>query len=350
MVNESLKNQLKYISFLSADFKLESAAGNVETQCIHYPDAEFAFLHESAIIEFHGTLFAAWYNCPEKELEGRTIIRGCRSHDGGKNWDAVETLCEDPEGKLQYCPPVFGVSDDTPYMLVNTMIGFDKIHSLEYYRFNETTKKFEFFRSEPLPFKLNCNAERPASGKLLLAGRTGKLDELLEIPAVMLSDSGKMTGPWRIVPFQKDNSLPEGNQFVFPETSVIVQGETIYAFTRWRSPLVYVSTDSGESWSAPMRTDIPLGDSKIYSGHLADGKNYIIGNEISGREQLFIAFTEPEKLTFVKGVILRNGNDPAINCTPEWSYPIAHECDSKLYIIYTTAKKGAMLSIVDLTR
>ena len=75
------------------------------------PD-EYQFLHEAAAIEFHGTVFAAWYNNREKELQGETVIRGRRSADGGKTWSDAELIAKDPEGKLLYCPPVFGICDD----------------------------------------------------------------------------------------------------------------------------------------------------------------------------------------------------------------------------------------------
>ena len=47
-----------------------SLKDNSETEIYEVagPDDKYAFLHEAAIIEYHGTLFAAWYNCEEKEL------------------------------------------------------------------------------------------------------------------------------------------------------------------------------------------------------------------------------------------------------------------------------------------
>ena len=53
----------------------------------------YQFLHDPAI-EFHkGELFAAWYNSPEKEIVGESLIRRRLSKDGGKTWSALITTC-----------------------------------------------------------------------------------------------------------------------------------------------------------------------------------------------------------------------------------------------------------------
>ena len=42
----------------------------------------YQFLHDPAI-EFHkGELFAAWYNCPEQEIVGESLIRSRRHQPG----------------------------------------------------------------------------------------------------------------------------------------------------------------------------------------------------------------------------------------------------------------------------
>ena len=115
---------------------------NAETFPLWKPDGEFSFLHESAVIAFHGIIFCSWYNCRVNELRDFTPIRGCFSKDGGKSWSAVETLGADPSGKLLYCPPVYAIVNDTLYLLMNTMVSADHIHSLETYRYDEATGKF----------------------------------------------------------------------------------------------------------------------------------------------------------------------------------------------------------------
>ncbi|MBO5019987.1 MAG: helix-turn-helix transcriptional regulator, partial [Clostridia bacterium] len=158
---------------------------------VHEPDERFGFLHEAAIIEYHGVLYASWYNCHKTELKGYTPICGKRSYDGGKSWSELEILCEDKNEKIMYCPPVFGICEDKLYMLVNQMVAPDHMHSLDLYLLNNETEKFEFLWSRPIPFKLNTNVVSLPNGKLMLPGRIAELDGFPITPAVLISDSGK---------------------------------------------------------------------------------------------------------------------------------------------------------------
>jgi len=67
---------------------------NIEHVRVERSDSDpYKFLHDPAI-EFHkGELFAAWYNCPEKEIVGESLIRRRLSKDGGKTWSALITTC-----------------------------------------------------------------------------------------------------------------------------------------------------------------------------------------------------------------------------------------------------------------
>jgi len=330
--------------------KLEILPG-VEASWVFKPTKEHAFLHETAIISYHGILFASWYNCQENELEGQTIIRGKRSNDGGKTWSDVEVLAEDPDGKIMYCPPVYGICHDTLYLMVNQMVSADHIHSLDLYRFDEADGEFHFRWSKPIPFKLNTNVYNLENGKLLLAGRVGKQDEFPDTPAVLISDSGQIDADWRIVKLQENRMLPDGSMLIHPETSAIINGQDCVVFCRndqRRVPLMYISNDHGEHWSGPIAHDVPFSNSKIYSGMLSNGASYIIGNMHPGRNLLAIFFTKPGERVFSHGGYLRKDEDQMLGAFPQWSYPVATEWNNHLYVIYTTGTKprGAMLSVV----
>ena len=325
---------------------------------VAYPSEDFGFLHEAAIIEYHGTLFAAWYNCKRLELKGRTPIRYRTSKDGGKTWGAIKTVAEDVDGNILYCPPVFGITDDKLYMMLNQMVMADHMHSMDLYLYDEEKECFEELWSRPIPFKLNTNVMELSNGKLMLPGRIAKLDGFPNTPAVMLSDSGKMDAEWRLVNIQKDGNLPDGSKLVHPEISAIAENEKIYMFCRNDArnvPLVYLSVDHGEHWSGPYAHDIPLSDSKIYVGTLSDGRNYVIGNLYPERTRLAIFFSEPNEMRFTKGILLQDGFSEEFGYGSAWHYPAAFESDGKLYIIYTVnvnskINRGAILSIIDLDK
>lgn len=336
-----------------------SMAFQMETHPVFMPDETYAFLHEAAVIEYHGVLFAAWYNCPINELRGLTPIRGTKSTDGGKTWGPVETLAQDPSGKLLYCPPVYGIADDRLYLMMNSMVGPDLIHSLDLYEYDERSGQFRFCWSRPLPFKLNTNVYHLPNGKLLLPGRIAPMDGFPTTPAVLISDSGKMDGKWRLVRIAENGDLPDGSALVHPEISAIIEGEDLYIFCRddqRQVPLLYHSPDLGETWEGPIAHNIPLINSKIYSGTLQDGRHYLIGNlptESKGdRSRLALFFTRPHSLKFSSGLLLQDGKNQAMGFGHHWHYPVAWETGNHLMIIYTVSmedhRRGAVLTAVPL--
>lgn len=352
--DKQLYNMLGHLNMAEKEISLKD---NSETEIYEVagPDDKYAFLHEAAIIEYHGTLFAAWYNCEEKELIGPTPIRQKRSKDGGKTWSDIETIAEDQTGKILFCPPVYGICEDKLYMLINEMVSADHIHALDLYVFQEEKDCFEFLWSRPIPFKLNTNVYKMANGKLLLPGRIAELDGFPNTPAVLISDSGKIDDDWRLVYIQENGDLPDGSKLVHPEITAIIEDNKIAMFSRddeRKVPLVYLSQDYGETWSDAFSYDIPFSDSKIYAGTLSDGRNYIIGNWYPGREKLVLAFSKPKESTFETGIILQNGFSDRLGYGKAWCYPCAYEADHKLYIIYTVylenEKRGAALSVVPL--
>lgn len=362
-----LFDKMEHIKLLDVDVDSITKSDKIAEYNVVMPSEEYGFLHEAAIIEYHGTLFAGWYNNKNLELIGFTPIRFTKSNDGGKTWTEPETVAADESGKVLYCPPVFGIYDDKLYMLLNQMVGGDLMHSLDLYEYNEGKEKFEFLWSDPVPFKLNTNTYELANGKLMLPGRIAPMrDNYPTIPAVMISDSGKIDAKWRLVKIQEDAAIPDGSMHTFPETSAIVNGKRVYAFTRQdaftkhdafakddyrKIPLVYISDDNGETWSKPYSHNIPLQDTKIYSGTLSDGRNYIIGNIQPNREKLAIFFSEPGSMKFIKGFVLQDAASE--KSATGYHYPVAYESNRKLYVIYTVnyetwLKRGAAISVIDL--
>ncbi|MBR4960882.1 MAG: exo-alpha-sialidase, partial [Clostridia bacterium] len=319
----------------------------------------FGFLHETAIIAYHGVLYASWYNCPKHELNGYTPICEKRSYDGGNTWTELRVVCEDPTGKILYCPPVYAIDEDRLYMLVNQMVAPDHIHSLDLYVLDPETDRFTLLWSRPIPFKLNTNAVRLPNGKWMLPGRIGQLDGFPNTPAVMLSDTGKIDSDWRLVKIAEDGSLPDGSALVHPEISVICARDTLYMFCRndqRKVPIVYISKDYGETWSSACGHDIPYVSSKIYTGTLQDGQHYLIANiDLWNRSRLAVFFSKPEKPCFDRRLILFDGSLPDVPSATASHYPAAWEADGKLYVIATLnyesfVRRGAVLYRIDLSK
>jgi len=330
----------------------------IKTYPVQMPD-EYIFLHEAAIIEYHKTLFASWYNNAEHELNGRTPIRSRRSTDGGKTWSEIEVIADDPTGEILYCPPVYGICEDKLYMLINEMVAPDHIHALDLFVYDPEKDGFVMLWSKPIPFKLNTNVVALENGKLMLPGRVGELDRFPNTPAVLISDSGKIDGDWRLVRIAPNGELADGEKLIHPEISAVVDQEKIYMFCRndqRRVSLLYLSEDNGEHWSEPYTTDLPIGPTKMYAGTLSDGRNYLVANETdNGRKTLVLYLTQKGSMQFEKRIVLRDGEEEGYPGSTAWHYPVACEGDGKIYIIYTVnfngwEKRGAVLSVVDLKK
>lgn len=328
-------------------------------QEVHRPTSDYCFLHETAIIEYKGVLFASWYNNEKVELFGRSPIRGRRSSDGGKTWSDVEVIIDDPSGKILYCPPVYGICDGKLYMFVNEMISADFMHALDLFVYDEASQKFKMLWSKPIPFKINTNVQVLPNGKLMLPGRIAELDSFPNTPAVLISDSGKIDAEWRLVKIMENGNLPNGNEFEHPECSAIINNGKIYMFCRNTDrcivPLVFISEDNAETWKMYSH-DIPFADSKIYSGTLSDGRNYVIGNIMPDRKKLAILFSKKGTMHFDKAFLLADNQCFNDYNGQQWSYPCAYESQGKLYVIYSATIdmfeqecRGAMLSIIDLS-
>lgn len=327
-----------------------------EKLLVHHPDEQFNFLHEAAIIEFKGVLYASWYSCKKTELRGYTPICEKRSYDGGKTWTDLNIIADDKSEKIMYCPPVYGVCDGKLYMLMNQMVAPDYIHSLDLYVLNEQTDKFEFLWSRPIPFKLNTNVVALPNGKLMLPGRIGQLDGFPNTPAVLISDNGKIDSEWRIVNIAENGDLPDGKCLVHPEISVICNKDILYMFCRndQREPsLLYISEDFGESWSKAHIHDIPLRGVKIYGGSLSDSRNYLIGNtDEYDRSKLTVYFSQKNSMIFDKYIVLSSKENPCLKDIKACHYPCAYEANGKLYIIatvnYEISFRGAVLFVIDI--
>ena len=353
-----LGSKLDSVEFLSPNLQ-DLTHLNIEAIPVFTPDDSFKFLHEAAIIEFKGVLYASWYNCVETELRGYTPICGKRSYDNGKTWTEMEIIAQDESCQILYCPPVYGICDGKLYLLMNQMVGADLIHSLDLYVLNEQTDSFELVWSRPIPFKLNTNVVTLPNGKLLLPGRVAELDGFPNTPAVLISDSGKIDAEWRLVKIAPDGALPDGDKLIHPEISVIIQNHTLYMFNRndrKRVPLVYLSKDWGESWSPLLCHDIPYINSKIYTGSLSNHKNFLIANEYvkdSKRSRLVAYFTDKDTMEFNKRLVLTDYPlDPQQGEPYACHYPAVCESNGKLYIIasidYQGVGRGAILLIVNI--
>jgi hypothetical protein len=305
------------------------------------------FLHDSTIVTHRGVLFAAWYNCPEREIVDASLIRGRRSIDGGITWSDVEVIAQDAERKIFYVPNVFLSHKQTLWTFVLRMTGHDLPTQLEAFALDETANRGEpkgFIADLFLP---NCPPVKMSDGNFVMAGRMAdRRGEQPLRPAVAISQGDQLLRPWKTVPL----SAP-GETFTFPETTLLVERDKLTAFCRSlkKVVLVSVSTDCGQTWTPPTKSNFPAVDAKMFAGTLSTGQHYLLSNtpgRADGRDLLTIAVTKPGKAVFSKMWKIRDGYASETKAGPEWSYPSAIEHDRKLYVIYTSEKYHCALSMM----
>ena len=318
----------------------------------------YQFLHDPAI-EFHkGELFVAWYNCPEKEIVGESLIRCRRSKDGGKTWSVLEVIAEDTSRDGTYYVPAQLLSHGgVLHAFVGKMKGHDLITTCAVFVLNEATNRWEPRGDIADLFLPNCQPLKMADGNWIMAGRVAsRFGVKPRIPAVAISRADDLTGRWQVVPLISEE-LPTPH---CPETTVWVEGRELLAITRNEMgavPFVFTSHDYGRTWSAVKDHAFTASTSKLYAGHLSTGQRYLFFNQpkdsekgFNSREMLVIGVSRPGESSLARTWCVQNhstADRPAAS-----HYPCAIEHDGRLFVLYTAGLSGRRqceLAIIPIT-
>jgi BNR repeat-like domain len=316
---------------------------------VHRAGADgYGFLHDAAIIHHDGGLFAAWYNCPDGEIEGESLIRGRTSLDGGLSWSDPEVVASDAQGAgIFYVPVALLSHGGVLHAYVANMIGHDLVTACEVFVADETetSRRWKSRGHVAGPFLPNSSPARMPDGCFIVGGRMADDPGGKPLtPAVALSDGSNLTAPWTTVPLPCPLELP------YPETALVVDQDEILALVRndHGSPLLFVSSDCGRAWSGPLDHNFPMGASKMCGGMLSTGQRYIIANMPTDgyRDLLVIATSRPRESVFSTMWKVRDGFAESLDAGPEWSYPSAIEWNGHLYIVYTSEKRHCVMTVI----
>lgn len=300
---------------------------------------KYKFLHDPAIEHHKAELFAAWYNCPNGEIVGESLIRCRRSKDGGKTWGALEVIAADTSGDGTYCVPAQLLSHGgLLHAFVGKMKGgHDLIASCGVYVLDDVTNRWKSRGEIADLFLPNCQPVRMADGNWIMAGRAASRFGVKPfIPAVAISQGDDLTGRWNVVPLQAEMS-PEH----CPETTAWVEGSELLALTRNNTsavPFVYASQDYGRTWDAVELHHFTASSAKLFAGHLSTGERYVAfnlspdGNRHS-RGTLVIGVGRPGELALEK--IWKVQDRTAPDSPTAFHYPCAIEHEGRLLVLYT---------------
>jgi BNR repeat-like domain len=117
-----------------------------------------------------------------------------------------------------------------------------------------------------------------------------------------------------------------------------------------------LSKDRGETWSTPVRTNVPDSPSKAVTGTLPNGRNYLIGNQVPEsahgvRDPLAISLS-PDGKTFDWSAAIVHGYPPLRNPGHAkdfgFQYPSAIVVGKALWVIYSIDKEDVAVSRIPL--
>lgn len=169
------------------------------------------------------------------------------------------------------------------------------------------------------------------------------------IPAVAICEANDFLH-WRVIKVPLSVS-------VWGESSVLVHGSDILLISRsgtatpqqpgYGYPLAWVSLskDYGQTWSELQPSNLPMADSKPYTGILSTGQRYVIATISADggtrRSPLTIAVSKPGQQTFSKLYVIRHAvnRNKATESNPNASlaYPYAIEYKNSLYVVYSNS-------------
>ena len=351
---------------------------------------DWHYCHHAAVCVFQDRLYAVWSNGKDDEDQpGQRILYS--STADGECWEKPQILCSAFAGQYGYDTVLTACGFHTYGKQMNIYFssyeyktstrkdrynpgtpGYGCHNTQLYVMTTEDGKVFSAPQALGIPVCPVCGPRRLSSGRLLMAGSF--LHAWTDDPAGL---SGWKTG----------NFCPEGFQLPEPVTddptycrtasitiglpAVMCEGTfiedtdgAIHMLYRadmrpdgedcrclWQSD----STDGGEHWSMPVRTDFPNGRSKVCIGQLPDGRFYYLGNPGPDLSRCplvlslskdgfvfdthYLLDTEKTKIKF-PGIYKGNSN---------YAYPHAAVWRDALYIIYSVHKEDIAVQRISLS-
>ena len=174
-------------------------------------------------------------------------------------------------------------------------------------------------------------------------------------PVPVYTDAPSALEGWTRSRFPEGKGKPlEPSQYRLPDgTLVMFFRDQASSFVK----LASLSTDEGESWTAPAATDIPDSRSKQCAGNLPDGRAFWVGNPTGNKSRrALVLAVSADGLLFDQAWLLAGPSDLPARChdgrykTLGYSYPKAVLLNNSLWISFSINKEDAALIRIPVDR
>lgn len=320
---------------------------------VHRQDETYRFLHEPRLEVFQDTLYVNFSNAPLHESEPAQIMRGRRSHDGGRTWGEVEVVAGGfNDGRRRHeTAPLLALGSHLWAFIGRYDYGSKHSLGMEIYGLTEDASRFApvsdgIVAPGFVPF---VAPQRLPDGNWIIGGHIRHATQA----AVAISHGDNMLF-WDVVPV--GYNMHPG----IPETALLVTQVSVVALIRPNKGQptagVAVSYDGGRSFGPTELSDLPAVDSKLFAGTLSTGHHYIIFNATDRdgllgelpRHRLLIGVMPPGEIapfqrifTIIEDApadleLARIGEPAPLNA---WAYPEAVEHDDQLHVVFSMNKR-----------
>jgi len=341
------------LPFPSAD-QLSDLA-EIEHKIIHPGTEPYLFLHEPALVEHSGSIFAAWNNSPLSESQRGTVVRWVRSFDGFQTWSEPSIVAPALEHDTTIWESVQLLSvDDELWAFLGQVRSAPRDRSnsggaMVVFKFDENRQTWAMHGQVDGFHPLNP-PKRTVDGNWIMGGQLNLNQSQVALSRADLTH-------WDVI------EIPSGsaNDIHYAETSVIADARGVDAFVRNEGPTLLTShsCDGGRNWEQLRPSNLPASSSKTSAGTFSTGQRYLAFNmtpssaEMRPRDVLALAVSSPGGEYFSRIVPIRTDTPPDAQVAeyPKgrgWAYPSVIEHDRRVYVAYSVTKEHCCLSVLPL--
>jgi glycerophosphoryl diester phosphodiesterase len=306
-------------------------------------DDGYKFCHHPNLVIFRDRLYCMWSNgLADEDSPGQRILYS--SSLDGHTWTEPVVLGDDKRGKGTCVAAGFHVSGQT-LVAYYTALGATHFHPDTALMAQTSQDGKTWSKPQRITDGFYITGPRQlGNARLLLAGEHVGDSRKTKRMRILLSHERGGLGEWqdaRIKP--SDLSV-----FGFTEPTLYArQDGTIVMALRNYSGHLYASqsSDEGQTWTVPTRTDFPDSLARSCAGNLPDGTAYIINNPMPkrlDRSLLAIALSQ-DGVTFDRALLIRGGPTQrrydGRQKLDGWQYPNAIVWKDCLYVAYSINKE-----------